>query len=117
MTTERYGPCRYTSPDHDGRGLIFSSYRGPDLVGVGGALPSSRMGEGKTYGSLVGSSMAAVGSGVTSAIVGNGVGVDVWVGVGVVDGVGLGRAALDAVGSAVVSSTSGEIGVGSTVAR
>lgn len=67
-------------------------------VGVGGVFPGMRMGDGKTYGSLVGSSIAAVGSGVTIVIVGYGVGVGVCVGVGVTDDVGLGRNVSEAVG-------------------
>jgi hypothetical protein len=53
-------------------------------------FPGMKMGDGKTYGSLVGSSMARVGSGVTRTIVGRGVEVALWVGVGVGDGAGVG---------------------------
>jgi hypothetical protein len=98
--------------------FLLHSQRGPSRVAVGGALPSIRIGDGNTYGCLVGSSTARVGSGVTIAIVGIGVGVPVCVGVGVVDGVGLGWSVLVAVGSTVESSTSDGARVGdSTGAR
>lgn len=62
---------------------ILRRYRGKLVFdGVGSPVPGIS-GIGKTYGSLVGSSIAAVGSGVTSGMVGNGVGVDVTVGVDV----------------------------------
>ncbi len=75
-----------------------------------------RIGVGKTYGRLVGSSNSLVGSGVTRGMVGINVGVRVVVDVTDAGGVALGNNVSVGVGSSVAVSSTKGAGAGS-VAR
>jgi hypothetical protein len=63
------------------------------------------------YGRCVGSTISMVGLGVTSGIVGYGVGVNVDVGVSVIVGVRVGDGVWVAVGSLMVGSSTRAVGV------
>ncbi len=64
------------------------------------------------YGRRVGSTISTVGSGVTSGIVGYGVGVNVCVGVSVIVGVRVGAGVPVAAGSLILVSSTSAAGVG-----